>query len=106
DNTSNNPHNPNNPPLDIFHGPKLSQEMGQVHFWLTDYQPGDEDIIMDSAFYFTYTSSNTIVNEHLSSVTLFPNPAVHSITVKYAGGNNRDVQFNIFNPLGELLFTT
>ncbi len=48
DNTLDNHDNPNNPPIDTWGGPKTEDEMFLCYVTYTDYQPGDEDIVMDS----------------------------------------------------------
>ncbi|HYV95664.1 MAG TPA: T9SS type A sorting domain-containing protein [Chitinophagales bacterium] len=81
DNTNNNPHNPNNPPEDIHSGQERGNEMAQVHFWLMDYQPGDEDIILDSTFYGIPSSQESIDGQ--LAMNIYPNPAsdvVHLIS--------------------------
>lgn len=100
DNTINNLNNPSNPPQDVEGGDSRFDEMAQVRFWLMDYQPGDEDIILDSSFYFS-TNSFTIESEN--SFNVFPNPASQSISVEYSVNNSNEAHFTIFNQLGELL---
>jgi hypothetical protein len=73
DNTPNNANNPSNPPQDVDAGQSTFDEMMACRFWVMDYQEGDEDIILDSAFY-GYTESAAIVKpEH--KLNLFPNPS-------------------------------
>lgn len=104
DNTSNNPNNPNDPPKDVHNGPKRTNEMAQVHFWLMNYQTGDEDIILDSAFYFPTIANFEIENEN--SLNIFPNPATENINVEYSNTNSDETDFNIYNQVGELVFST
>ena len=47
DNTTNNDHNPNNPPLDVYLGDFTDDEMMLVYFTWMVYQNGDENIIVD-----------------------------------------------------------
>ena len=47
DNTSNNPHNPNNPPQNVSAGEATTDEMMLVFFAYMNYQNGDENIIVD-----------------------------------------------------------
>lgn len=103
DNTINNPKNPNNPPIDVKYGETRSDEMSQVRFWLMDYEPGDEDIILDSAFYGLATGNTSVVSENY--LNLFPNPASQKITVKYSGTNAENTHFFVYNNLGKLLLT-
>lgn len=48
DNTANNPENPNNPPKDVSLGEATTDEMMLVYAVYTLYQPGDENIVIDS----------------------------------------------------------
>ncbi len=49
DNTSNNPDNPNDPPLDVSLGEATDDEMMIIYFAYLSYLPGDENIIIDSS---------------------------------------------------------
>jgi hypothetical protein len=72
DNTSNNPDNPNDPPQFIHEGEHSDNEMMRCYFLLMDYQPGDEDIILDSSFY------GFPVNEDFPgalNLRIYPNPS-------------------------------
>jgi hypothetical protein len=81
DNTVNNPNNPSNPPQDVYGNGSMLGEMAQVHFWEMDYQPGDEDIILDSAFYGIATAVASGKDDN--SFTVFPNPASSSVTASF-----------------------
>ncbi len=48
DNTPLNEHNPNDPPQDVYNGSTTEDEMFLTYFIWTNYQPGDEDIVLDS----------------------------------------------------------
>jgi hypothetical protein len=49
DNTSANPHNPNNPPQNVSAGEATDDEMMIIYFAYLYYQPGDENIVIDSS---------------------------------------------------------
>jgi hypothetical protein len=53
DNTSNNPNNPNNPPMEVHSGESTFDEMMGCRFSLLSYEPGDENIMLDSSYYTT-----------------------------------------------------
>ncbi|MCY7409142.1 MAG: T9SS type A sorting domain-containing protein, partial [Chitinophagales bacterium] len=72
DNTSNNPNNPSNPPKNVVAGQGTEDEMMSCRFAYTNYQSGDEDIILDSAF---YLNANNIIDFTLMPVQVYPNPA-------------------------------
>ncbi len=71
-NTSSNPHNPNNPPQTVNLGEATTDEMMLVYFAFTSYQAGDENIILDSSLIITPVGNPTIVVKKLN---IFPNPA-------------------------------
>lgn len=82
DNTINNPNNPSNPPEDVYGNASSLGEMAQLHTWMMDYEPGDEDIILDSAFYGFPTPAVSINRGNLLEV--YPNPVSGSATVSFS----------------------
>ncbi len=102
DNTVNNPDNPSNPPQDVYGNGSMLGEMAQVHCWLMDYEPGDEDIILDSSFYGYPTSTVAIHPENLLKV--YPNPASEMITLEYAGAQAQTMITTICNNLGKIVY--
>lgn len=73
DNTTNNADNPSNPAQDVDAGQSTFDEMMACRFWVMDYQEGDEDIILDSAFY-GFTENAALVKPEYA-VNVFPNPS-------------------------------
>ncbi len=47
DNTTANPVNPNVPPLDVGYGWRTVDEMMNLIFYYTEYQPGDENLVLE-----------------------------------------------------------
>jgi len=76
DNTTNNPNNPHNPPEDVRRGQNTDDEMMNGRFWVLDYQEGDEDIILDSAFYGLPTGTIQLMGNSLS-LHAYPNPSTN-----------------------------
>lgn len=76
DNTSNNPNNPNNPPVTVTWGESTLDEMMVVFFAYLDYQPGDEDIVIDENTAVDETSSNPSL-----PVSIYPNPAGDEVEI-------------------------
>jgi len=70
-NTSSNPHNPNNPPQTVNLGEATTDEMMLVYFAFTAYQTGDENLILDSTLLTTPTYDPNIIVRRLK---VFPNP--------------------------------
>src|SRR4030095_2220693 len=95
DNTVNNPNNPSNPPIDVDAGQSTLDEMMACRFWIMDYQPGDENIILDSAFY-GLTNSTTPIPASLA-LHVFPNPSSGLISVECTGHENDHIQFIVFD---------
>lgn len=78
DNTSDNPDNPNDPPINVYEGAYTKDEMLMTFMALTDYVPGDENIIIDSSFYFPLEIENQL---DPATFNLFPNPADNTVTI-------------------------
>lgn len=51
DNTIMNEHNPNDPPETVYRGSTTHDEMFLTYFIWTDYQAGDENIVLDSTIF-------------------------------------------------------
>ncbi|MCS6918101.1 MAG: hypothetical protein NZM08_10520, partial [Chitinophagales bacterium] len=60
DNTVNNPNNPSNPPVTVTAGQSTYDEMMAVRVSMLDYLPGDENYIIDSAFYGLPTANQPV----------------------------------------------
>ena len=104
DNTSNNPDNPNNPPQDVSQGQSTLDEMMACHMWVMDYEPGDEDIILDSAFYGfpTGTGGGTLIDN--LSLQIFPNPS--GTLIQFAASLPcHQVSWSLFDPFGKVVKT-
>lgn len=100
DNTTNNPDNPNNPPKAVHEGSQSSNEMMNCGFILMDYQSGDENIILDSAFYGLPTEiENTKKGIELE---IYPNPSsdvFHFVSQL----NTHNVNWILTNSLGSIV---
>lgn len=84
DNTSNNDLNPNNPPQLVTAGEATTDEMMLTYFAYTPYQPGDENIIVDSAA--VLASGPQIMNDIAKTAQLYapyPVPAAESVTASF-----------------------
>lgn len=76
DNTTNNPHNPSNPPIDVSAGENTKDEMMVTFIAYTTYQPGDENIILDSTLI-----TNGVDENRKSKIVIYPNPADDKIQI-------------------------
>ncbi len=83
DNTSQNPHNPNSPPQVVNLGEATTDEMMLFYFIYTSYQPGDENIVIDTSSHTAHhldcepstTISSVETPVHVLDFQVFPNPA-------------------------------
>jgi hypothetical protein len=80
DNTSNNPFNPNNPPQNVTVGEATTDEMMLVYFIYTFYQPGDENVIIDTGM--VTSVKNTSYYHGQQILDIFPNPAKDRVIIK------------------------
>ena len=71
DNTSDNPSNPNDPPVLIEYGDNTGDEMFFVFFDYVLYEPGDEDISLETPL----LTSVEPLDREAPGVRLQPNPA-------------------------------
>lgn len=94
DNTLNNPENPHNPPQDVYKGLTTEDEMFLCYFIWSNYEEGDEDIILDS----TFTPLNIQEPSSQSEYLLFPNPANSAVYVQ--GDFKEDTQILILDQIG------
>jgi hypothetical protein len=97
DNTTNNPDNPNDPPKPVHEGQHSDDEMMICGFWLMDYKAGDENIIIDSAFYGLPTLQESI-NNYLS-LNIFPNP-VSDVLHFVSDLPSHDINWELINLFG------
>jgi hypothetical protein len=101
DNTSNNPNNPSNPPKPVVAGETSFHEMMSVRFWVLDYQPGDEDIVLDSS-YFTGSVATSLKNA--LPLKISPNPASDKIYF-VASLPEHEISWELINSFGQIVKT-
>ncbi len=102
DNTTANPANPNFPLKDVSAGENTTDEMMIVYFTFLLYQPGDENIVVDSSAVVTATNDLPVAKQKLA-VQLFPNPADQRTTLSFNLPQADEVTTDIFNLNGELV---
>jgi hypothetical protein len=88
DNTVNNPDNPFNPPQEVVAGDQSTDEMLLIYFSYLDYQPGDENIIIDTSTVHPIhpCSSVGITEQAYNQLQLYPNPATDRLTIASTRG--------------------
>lgn len=109
DNTRNNPHNPSDPPVDVWVGEATTDEMMLVYFGFTTYRPGDEWIVLGEVERPPVSSCAGLSSRHDprlpdQAVQLFPNPAGHRLTVRPSFSTPYTVR--LFHATGRLLLST
>lgn len=96
DNTPNNPYNPNNPPITVKQGLYTTDEMLMTFMAFTEYEPGDEDILLDSSIIAT---SVPVMPPLANRMSVYPNPSDGKIRVT-ADLDGSEVHLKVINALG------
>ncbi len=107
DNTSSNPHNPNNPPQTILAGTSTDSEMLFDGLMFMAYQPGDELVDLEAMLgadtLLVGVKKNYFDNKQIS-ITTFPNPFNDNITFRIPLKQKTDVEISIYDLLGKQLY--
>ena len=104
DNTVNNPFQPNDPPKLVTQGEATTDEMMLVYFAYMAYQPGDENIVLDSTL--LTTSASYLPGEPgVATIEVFPNPANEEVTFEYEITEATDIQTSISDLNGRTVKT-
>ncbi|MEO5674361.1 MAG: hypothetical protein ABIQ74_06915 [Chitinophagales bacterium] len=104
DNTTNNPDNPSNPPVNVHYGENSTDEMFKYFINMLNYLPGDESIIIDSTW-----GIPTIVpplNGIVATPQLYqcsPNPASDQLAITYFLPFADYVQLFIYDASGKVV---
>lgn len=101
DNTPNNDQNPSDPPQHVWIGEATTDEMLLVYFMFMIYQPGDENIVLDSTLLSTGLTAPT--DPRLRALTISPNPASDRLQVQYELQEPADVEASIVDMQGRTL---
>lgn len=104
DNTPNNPQNPSNPPQLVTQGEATTDEMLLVYFTFTAYQPGDENILLDSTLLtnaLPFVPENTAFGDLRTS----PNPASDFVAIEFNLLENTNLQISLLDAGGRVLRT-
>ena len=100
DNTVNNVHNPNSPPQDITAGLNTSDEMFLVYFHYMLYEPGDENINVDSLTNIFLSLDNI---EPQRAIKVYPNPFEHQVNINFSLEAPEYVNVYIYDLQGKLV---
>jgi hypothetical protein len=113
DNTSQNPHNPNNPPQMITVGTNSGDEMLYDSFQWLVYNPGDENINIDSIIkadplFVNPSAVNIKENKNSKYISYcYPNPSNEKTTIDVISSDiiqTEDINISIINVIGELIY--
>jgi len=101
DNTVNNQHNPNTPPITVYPGSNTADEMMLVYFHFLPYVAGDEDHNLEDLMTLSF---NEYVDTPSASITVKPNPFSDnlSITIEATRPSN-DLSASIYDQQGRLV---
>lgn len=101
DNTANNPHNPNTPPITVWPGLNTADEMFIVYFQFLPYEDGDELLPLEEL-----TTMPTSVNElnwSASPISCFPNPMNESCEFSFESTSPSMLSLYIYDSNGRLI---
>lgn len=100
DNTTANPHNPNNPPILVLPGLNTSDEMFLVYFHFMAYQAGDENYDMQQLM----TASLAEIPQESNGLTVYPNPSSGEFHLNFDDqANAKDFQIRLYDTQGKLV---
>lgn len=97
DNTSSNPNNPSDPPIDVGLGDFTTDEMMLIFFYFTNYEDGDENIMVDSTGWVGVPEVKKV------SARVFPNPASTNAEIDLSGFNSKVVHYTIIDVEGRMI---
>jgi hypothetical protein len=106
DNTSSNPHNPNNPPINVFAGTGSNDEMLFDAFQYLIYNPGDENINIGNllAGDSLLAGIATPWQDPSPYSFAFPNPFSHQVSVSFNVSRPSPVRLEVFNAHGQRIY--
>jgi hypothetical protein len=102
DNTIYNPNNPHNPPEDVHYGESSEDEMFKYFLNTLDYQPGDEDIVLDSSSIATGAPISGLVGT-AQFYGCSPNPAKDAASLSYYLPEPASAIFYVYDVSGKLM---
>jgi len=103
DNTTDNPYNPNNPPILATWGESTVEEMYLVGLNYIPYQEGDEDIVIGENM--TTSLEEININDLARLDVPFPNPADGAVTLSYHLNQKQQISIEVFDTKGSLIQT-
>jgi hypothetical protein len=101
-NTSDNPHNPNDPPINVGAGENTSNEMFLVYFHFLAYVEGDEFYDMEELTSLPVGLAE-INQTPAGSIQVFPNPASEAMQFEFNLEQSAKVSLYIYDLSGKLV---
>lgn len=103
DNTVNNLHNPNDPPVTVYPGTNTADEMLLVYFHFLPYLPGDEDHDLEDLMTLSLDNFN---KQESSSIKVTPNPFSQGLKIKIKGESGvNNLSASIYDQQGRKIKT-
>jgi hypothetical protein len=102
ENTPGNPHNPNDPPIDVSAGLNTSDEMFLIYFSFLAYEEGDELIDLEELTQLP-TSLNELTIAEGAMLKTYPNPFADKVNFELSLETNSQVSIYIYDIKGELV---
>ncbi len=101
-NTSSNPHNPNEPPITVTAGLNTTDEMFLVYFHFLEYEDGDEEINLTelTSLPTGLTEIRVKDNDHIS---VYPNPSVGQVNFGFSLTERMKSSLFVYSSTGELV---
>ncbi len=101
DNTVNNQHNPNNPPITVYPGTNTSDEMLLVYFHFLPYQAGDENHDLEDMMTLSLAEFNK--TEH-AAINVKPNPFTNQLAITVTGTKpTNQLSASVYDQQGKLV---
>ena len=104
DNTTDNPFQPNDPPQNVWQGEATTDEMMLVYFAYMAYQPGDENIVLDSTLLTTNTLQ-PVENDVIQNVVIAPNPVRDQLNAQFDLAESTKLHLCIIDQEGKIVQT-
>ena len=89
DNTTSNIYNPSNPPKNVSLGENTTDEMMLCYFTFVIYQPGDENIILDSSILAPANGINKVFDS--PQLNIYPNPVHNTLSIDLDKSTNATI---------------
>jgi hypothetical protein len=102
DNTTGNPNNPNNPPQNVYYGDCFPDEAFRYFFEWTPYEPGDEDLVLDSSLLTSVSPEISAVTGLPQLYSCAPNPSSTFMYVTFCLPEKETCTFSIIDVMGRL----